>query len=260
MTSGINGLSKKWAAFFVCVAGLAAIGSWLAFRPGNVDHNRAYGISYNNDVPFHFQGSNGMPSGLAVQIVAEAARRKGIQLNWLYSHSTNKPDLWVLMTIREDRKDHIHFTDPYLQTETYFVVLAGSPFQRVGELANARISYLDFAIHRTNLALLVPSMQRVPVLSSREALGKLAAGTVDAAYVDRYAIMPALLAGEATAAMRLIPSRAPVGKLAMASSFACARVADEIRDAMNGMVDDGTMSSIVAPCPASWRNGVSSRT
>ena len=246
MTTGSNSLFNKWAGLFVCVASLLAISSWLAVRTGKVDHARVFGISYNNDVPFHFQGSNGIPSGLAVQIVSEAARRAGIQLNWLYSSLTNKPDLWVLMTIREDRKDHMHFTDPYLQTETYFVVLANSPFHQVKDLSNARISYLDFGIHRKNLAGLVPAMQPVPVGSSRDALAKLAGGMSDAAYLDRYAVMPALLAGEGGAALRLIPSHAPVGKLALASTLANAAVADEIRSAMNSMVDDGTMSTIVA--------------
>jgi signal transduction histidine kinase len=230
------------------VGGLIGLALWLLFANQSFDHERVYKIEYGLDIPFHFRDTNGLPSGLAVQIVQEAARREKIKLEWVDPsvQDTRGSDLWVLMTILPERAKRFHFTAPYLQTESYFVVLANSPFQKPSDLATARISYLDFGIHRKNLSLLVPDMRPVPVQSSREALAKLAAGESDAAYIDQYAAMPALLAGEAHAPMRLIPSRAPVGKLGLASTFARAPVADALRDAMAVMADDGTISSIVA--------------
>jgi signal transduction histidine kinase len=241
----------KWAAWSGLAAGVLAPLAWRYAGDDGVDRSKIYTIGYADDVPFHFKGPDGLPTGLAVELVSEAARRKNINLEWVQGvglHTPPEPggeDLWVLLTIRPDRAKSFHITRPYLQTETCFIVPAKGPIREVKDLASARISYLDYAIHRKNLAVLLPNMTPVPVKSSHEALEKVAAGQADAAYLDDYAAMPALLGGGFMSAMRQLPSHTPPGLMGIGATFANARVADAIRDGMELMALDGAMARSV---------------
>ena len=224
---------------------LVAVLAWLLFGGKGIDRARIYTIGYGDDVPFHFKGADGQPAGLAFQMVNEAARRTGIKLRWVEATSMDKLDFWVLMTIRPDRLNRLYITEPYLQSESCFVVLDGSPVQEVKDLRIARISYLDYGIHRDNLALLLPEMKPVPVRSSKAAVSEMAEGLCDAAFIDQYTALPALLKSGIPAPLRIIPARAPKGYMGIGASFACAAVADEIRNGMRSMVDDGSITSLV---------------
>jgi len=139
----------------------------------------------------------------------------------------------------------VHMTDPYLLTETCFLVRADGPFQSLEQLRRARISFLDFGIHRKVLNGLLPEMKPVLVNSSLAAMTAVIEGRADAAYVDQFAAVSALLTGDARKPLKIVPSHAPRGLMALASSFAVADVADQLRDEMTAMADDGTMALIV---------------
>jgi PAS domain S-box-containing protein len=214
-------------------------------RRDHIDRDRIYTIKYGTDAPFHFRGPDGAPAGLAVDVVSEAARRARIKLQWVQNSGGEPWDLWVLQTIRPDLLTTHHFSEPYLQTSTWFVVPVESSIRGPEDLAKARISYVDFAIHRINLGRLLPAMKPVPVLTSREALEKVALGQADAAYVNEYAVMPALLQGALPQAMRIIPSPAPRSLMAVSAKRPLAAVADAIRQEMRSMVDDGTLAKLI---------------
>jgi len=229
-----------------------ALTGWLALGRHKVDTRRVYRIGYASDAPFHFRGQDGAPTGLAVELVQTAARRRGIRLEWKQvAGSAIDPirsgdlDFWVLLTIRPERRKRVHLTDPYLVTETCFLVRADGPFQNAEQLQKARISFLDYGIHRTVLKGLLPEMKPVIVDSSREAVATVSEGRADAAYVDQFAAVTALLAGDARKALKVIPSHAPRGLMGLASSFSAANVADQLREEMTAMADDGTMALIV---------------
>lgn len=246
----LNGWVKSTV---IAVAGLAlAVSLWLAFGGHRVDTRRVFRIGYGSDAPFHFRGTDGAPTGLAVELVQTAARRRGIRLEWTQvAGSATDPihsgdlDFWVLLTIRPERRKLVHITDPYLVTETCFLVRADGPFQNLEQLQRTRVSFLDFGIHRTVLNSLLPEMKPVVVESSREAVTAVTEGRADAAYVDQFAAVSALLAGDARKALKIVPSHAPRGLMGLASSFSATGAADQIRDEMAAMADDGTMTLIV---------------
>jgi signal transduction histidine kinase/CheY-like chemotaxis protein len=237
----------------IAIAGVVlAIAGWLTLGTHKVDTRRVFRIGYASDAPFHFRSKDGAPTGLAVELVQTAARRRGIRLEWKQvAGSATDPigngdlDFWVLLTIRPERRRLVHLTDPYLVTETCFLVRADGPFQNVEQLQRARISFLDFGIHRTVLKSLMPEMQPVVADSSREAVAAVSEGRADAAYVDQFAAISALLTDDARKALKVVPSHAPRGLMALASSFSTADVADQLRDEMTAMANDGTMALIV---------------
>ena len=222
---------------------LSLAGCW--WGPKQIDRERVYRIGYGSDVPFHFKGKDGVPAGLAVELVAESARRKGIKLNWVEGSDVTKVDLVVLKTITPARRKTQHFSEPYLETDTWFVVPENSSTRGIENLRTARISFTDVAIHRENLSRLLPGFQPVSTKSTVEALEKVRGGQADAAYLDEYTLMPALLSGGNSPPLRTLPTGDQKGSMALSASLPCAAVADEIRDGMRDLAAEGAIATIV---------------
>ena len=243
--TAIGNLGRIFLLF--CSASLLVFLGWFRFGHQGIDYSRIYRIGYGNDVPLHFKGENGLPTGLAVELVKEAARRKGIKLQWeeLRTNDSEPLDLSVLQTIRPERRKTTYFTEPYLESESCFVVLTGSPVQELNDLRTARITFLNYRVHRDNLGRLLPDSLRMPEESSREALSKMAAGLSDAAYIDQYALSTAMLSGGVPAPIRIVGADLPKTQMAIASLPAIAAVADKIREGMRSMGDDGSVATLV---------------
>ena len=231
---------------------LLATSVWLSLERHKVDTQRVYRIGYNSDAPFHFRGSDGKPAGLAVEMVQAAARRRGIRLAWTQVPGSSidrirkgELDFWVLLTIRPERQKLVYLTDPYLVTETCFLVKADAPYENQEDLKTTRVSFLNLSVHRAVLNNLLPAMTPVVVNTSREAISAVGEGRADAAYLDQFAAVSALLAGDPKKSMKIVPSHAPRGLMGLASSYAVRDVGDQIRDEMRRMTEDGTMMPIV---------------
>ena len=206
-----------------------------------------YRIGYGNDVPLHFKGPDGQPTGLAVELVQEAARRRGIQLQWIEGTGFNQErmDLWVLQSITPERAKSVHLTEAYLQTESCFLIPAASAFRALGDLRTARVSHTNYAVHRRNLAQMLPEAASVPAVDSKEALAKVIAGEADAAFISEYAVVEALLRGGQQTPLRILPAHITKTRLGLASTFVHARVADAIRDGMRSMAEDGVVTPLL---------------
>jgi signal transduction histidine kinase/ActR/RegA family two-component response regulator len=233
------------------LAALAALSYW-SLRPG-LNHRRTYRIGYGEDRPYHFTGNDGQPTGLAVDIVQEAARRRGIHLDWMKAPGAQgmaalqggEADLWVLLTIRPERLHQVYFSEPYLIADTCFLVPQNSPIKSVEDLKRARISLLDFDVHQRNVADILPDARQVPVESVMDVLAAVNDGRADAAYLDRYTGTAALLSGSGRQPLRLLVSTVPRAFLAVGATFASAGIADEIRDEMKDMARDGTLARVI---------------
>ncbi|MFO1446864.1 MAG: transporter substrate-binding domain-containing protein [Opitutaceae bacterium] len=229
------------------IAVLVIILGWCGQGCAPSDVSREYTIGFGNDLPLHFRGESGRPQGLAVELVQEAARRKGIRLRWVPGTGFNQRtmDFWVLMTVRPERSLTVHLTDPYLQSESCFIVPADGRVRRLEDLTGARIGLVNYAVHRDNISRYFPAAVPVPLGNSQEALAKLSSGEVDAAFINQYAVLTALLREGTRVGLRILPAEIPTAELALASTFATAHVADEIRDEMRAMAEDGIVTPIV---------------
>ena len=106
----------------------AASLGWLEMRRLKWDQ-RIYRMGFDNQPPQHFQGKDGKPTGIIVELINEAARRGGIRLQWSLEPESSeaalkakKVDLWPVMTIRPERKGVVYITDPYREDTICFFV------------------------------------------------------------------------------------------------------------------------------------------
>jgi PAS domain S-box-containing protein len=229
-----------------------AVGLQLWRSLNHPDHDRVYRIGYGLDFPYHFQGADGKPAGLAVDMVAEAARRRGIKLEWrtpatagMTPIQNGEIDLWVLLTIRPERRSLVHLTEPYLIAETCFLVPQSAGARSVQDFAHARISMLDFDAIRRGLRSILPEAVIVPSGSTAEAVAAVREGRSDAAYLDQYPATAVLLTEAQSQPLLMLSSGAAPTQMGIASSFATQRIADELRDEMRSVASGESLRGLI---------------
>src|SRR5215472_8628334 len=139
--------TKKFAWLALLVAALLATVALLTVTHSRPE-NRTYVIGWEVDPPDQVATTSGEPTGFAVELVREAAKRRGIRLHWEHHPESSERalqskavDLWPMMTITEDRKKFLHLTDPYHETEYDLFVDAKSAFTKASDLKGQTISY-----------------------------------------------------------------------------------------------------------------------
>jgi len=249
--------SWKWIALSIVLALAALLGGIAVWQPGIAD--REYRIGFENSPPIHFIGRDGRPTGLAVDLVSEAARRRGIRLRWVVEPQSSEAalkakrvDLCPMMTIRPERKGVVHITEPYAEGEFCLIVRRGSPFNRLEDLRNSTITYDGTPLFVKMLRARVESAQLAVIESPKASLEAVCGRRSDAACVTEYTAVETLLAGVSCGGegLRVIPVPELRGLLGVGATFEARPAADAIRDEIGAMAVDGTLSRIISR----WRS------
>ncbi len=263
---------RKPIAYAVLGAVLLAAGiaAWQVHVTSEL-HSRVYRVGYGEDPPFQLRGDGATPTGVAIEIVKEAARRRGIHLEWVrpvhFAASAieqGEADLWVLMTDLPERHRSMYISEPYLTMERCFLVLKDSGFASARDLEHARIGYrqswssapakpgptagssnADELYVRAHF----PSATAVPLPIERPGslVQALADHAVDAELVNKTVITARLASERGQAALDLINAPDAIGPLGLGASFDAQRAAQAIRGEMDRMAEDGGMGRITEP-------------
>jgi hypothetical protein len=104
-------------------------GACLSLRPKPISRNRIYRIGYNQNSPFQVRTADGRPAGFAIDTLNAAARRAGIQLEWIYDPSSSatllrdkKVELWPFLIDVPERRSFAYISDPWLVSHNYLIV------------------------------------------------------------------------------------------------------------------------------------------
>jgi PAS domain S-box-containing protein len=241
------------------LGGLAALiflyAAFLLTRPNwRISKDRVYRIGWEDDPPYQEKAEDGSPTGLAIELIRESAARRGIRLEWVRQpHNAenalrkNLVDLWPLLTITSARKGAIHFSDPYLEHEHAFLVRAESPYQHIGDLAHARVASSQLPIDRQMIDRVTPYAAAVLRPLQKNAIDALCEGSADAAFVEEFAAASIMLDGTACSGqrLRLIWIGELETKLAVGSTFAAGPVADELRQGIGDLANDGRLPQVL---------------
>jgi PAS domain S-box-containing protein len=182
--------------------------------------------------------------------VREAARRRGIRLIWMERPEGSEAalvsqavDLWPFLTQTPERTKLLHVSDAYIETELCILVPAASRFTRIPDLAGATISLHNLPLNLRYVPHEIPNVRLMPTPTSREALLEMCLGHSDAAFLEEFNAVEALLSGGSCANVPLrwiaVPSKR--SRLGVGSTFASSGAADAIRDEIRLMADDGSL-------------------
>jgi PAS domain S-box-containing protein len=246
-------LGWKMSSVLLLVSGLALTGLYH-LRPRVP--SREYAIGWQDAPPFQQKAENGSPAGLAVDLVNDAARRRGIRLRWVWTPGSSETalkkgdvDLWPLITItpQREREKAIHISKPYLQHDHSLLVLARSPYRNLADLASASISYPSMPINEQFLHQVLPGAHINAAGSNREVIEDMCTGNTEAAFLDEFTAGAVLLSGlPCSQALHVIALPALRSKLGVGSTLAASAVADEIRRGIDSSVLEGDLARILA--------------
>ena len=247
---------SKTVRLLAAIVLVSAIAVYLA-APDSWRHRdeRVYRIGWEDQPPFQQRDGSGAATGFAVELVREAARRRGIRLQWVFRPSSSEDslrrelvDLWPLITILPERMRFIHISDPYLQHEHYLVVRAGSTYVQPQDLGRATVTSVNSPINLRLARQALPDVRLVGRTSPKEAIGEVCHGNSEAAFIDEFTALTTLLSGLQCTSQPLrviwIPSLQT--RLGVGATFRAAAVADEIRDEIQTMGQDGALRQIMA--------------
>jgi ABC-type amino acid transport substrate-binding protein len=208
----------KAACGVVLALALSAL-AWRALRRPVFD-KRIYTIGWMLSPPFQTRGENDQPAGLAIDLVREAARRRGIRLRWVHWRDSSESalrkmavDLWPLITISPERLKSFHISEPYLESEYCLLVRADSPHYKVQDLAKSTIGFSNPTSDSRHLHGRLPDARPLSQPLIRGVMEDVCQQRSDAAFMDSYTAIAALLDPRACAGNALRFRAAPVKKL-----------------------------------------------
>jgi two-component system cell cycle sensor histidine kinase/response regulator CckA len=256
----------KW----IIVVGLlvaAALLVWTFIEKPRVT-SRLYRIGWENDPPEQFPDIKGQPTGLAIELVREAARRSGIQLQWVQRNDSSEAalrsgvDLWPLMTITPERAKILHISAPYLESIGCLLVRRASAFERVEDLAKGTVGYLGLPITSRQAHALMPDARLIALRSPGDLVEAVCQQRVDAAFLEQHTAITALMSGISCKdqPVRVIPIAADRLRLGIGSTFESATAADRIRNEIDTMATEGKLEELFVKWGylkwgyLSWRN------
>ncbi len=176
---------------------IAAAGPALA---GGLDDARSRGkllVGVMTDFPpFGYRDPSGRPVGFDVDVAKYLAKALfeeegrleavpvtvGSRIPFLYSEWIDM--IVAAMTVTEERRQVLEFSDPYFVSASLLLVPAKSPIRGIGDLAGRTVAVIEGAIQVKDLALLAPAANRVAFRTVDEAVLALKGGRVDALCQD----------------------------------------------------------------------------
>lgn len=212
-------------------------------------------IGTDNAFPYHYMTPDGQVTGLAADVVTEAARRAGIQLEWrllpegpTYALGNKKVQVWPLLSTRPRFWPDFHFTKPYIQN-TYVLLTVNPELAAPEAPAHVRtIAMANFPLVKTLTEGQFPHTNIIGMKNREEALSALCRGTVDAAVMEARSAQRAALVrppdcnGTEFHAIGLDMPSSPLG---LASTREDAALADRLRKEIEDMLADGTMARLL---------------
>jgi PAS domain S-box-containing protein len=216
--------------------------------------NRVYTIGFESDPPYQVALPGGRPTGLAVEVVREAARRRGIQLKWVEEHGGSekairekKVDLWPLMTDLPQRHKVLHLTEPWLQFENCLMVRGNSRFITPSDLNGQIIAHHSISVAVVLIDRAVKNAIKLPLKTPMDAIQSVCRGEADAAFLNKDTAIVTTLAGTGCPglALRSIPIPQLDLNCSVASTFDAAPAADALRAEIGRIAAEGALEPIL---------------
>src|SRR5437660_1709498 len=137
----------KWIIASGVVLAVGAAWAWWQMGQPKLEA-RVYRIGFSNQPPQHYVRPDGQPAGLAVELINEAARRRGIHLSGRLNPKAQRPlsrarksICGLLMTIRPERKNIVYITEAFREDTICFLVRSKSSFIRFRDFENSTIAF-----------------------------------------------------------------------------------------------------------------------
>ncbi len=154
---------------------------------------------YSEFLPYVTLDESGRPSGLAVQLVQQAADRAGIRLQWVAVSEAEQAlregtvDLFPLLTVTPQRERDLYRGVPWWESSQSLLSLRERPLRKLAETAGRQIAVRDIGVTSPTAARMLAAATARPMHSPTKMFGGLCAGEWDGVLLDARLIYDTLL-------------------------------------------------------------------
>jgi signal transduction histidine kinase len=252
ITSLVKSRTARIGVGTLCVVGCAFAIAGLLLP----EKRQTYRMGYANFPPFMIQKADGSPGGFAVDVVREAARRRGIALEWVLvpggpipAFARESIDLYPVFAKTPQPRGNIYSSSPWWENNIALIVDQRKNLRAPEQLEGKRIAFVEGSITAGIAAQLFPRSNFVRKLPYEDVLRTVCSGESDAAFLAVHLFEELLekrLAGcEDTPLATVFVPQATILYGVGARPFAAA-VADRIAAEIGSMAFDGSMTKIGA--------------
>ncbi|MBN8730823.1 MAG: response regulator [Acidobacteria bacterium] len=209
--------------------------------------------------PAAYFDTKGRVAGFYVDVLNEAARREGIQLDWvIYQRRSDESlltaavDVWAAANPSPERRERFYLSRPWWVADYILLVRADSPIQKPADTAARTILFSEFPPSGRLAYTTLPQAKLVMRPSAVDRLAAVCAGQAEAALLDSNEVQRMLHArpkGCETIALRQVPHRDMKMELSMMSLPAKKALVERLRARIDGMMRDGTLPALAAGYP-----------
>jgi len=240
---------------------LFACGAWWLRSNGLTDPARAsrpFRVGYVDTPPYNTVAPDGSPKGPYIDIFAEACRRLAIPIAWVYAPEgpeaalqSGKVDLWTSLGDLPQRRRILYISGPWDIESNWLVTLESSNIHSPEDSAGRSVARSNITLYEGLARSAVPRARLVTTGSSTESvLRAVCLGAADAGILsagsNELADLRHLEACQ-TSPLRFIELADSDMGFGVGASLIRAdarRAADEIREEIIKLIEDGTFSAI----------------
>jgi diguanylate cyclase (GGDEF)-like protein/PAS domain S-box-containing protein len=238
--------------------GLAAvsIGLCLAAMTAPFHHaqaGRVVKVGVDHSPPFYSVQADGSVKGLAVDVMNEAARRRGIQLQWAplsdtpidEALKTGKVDLWPLASSTNTRQKLFFISDPWLESDFVIVSTGSHPIHNEAEAAGQVIAHARLRGTASVAEKYLPASKLLVKRYRADAIAAVCAGEASGALVESLLLDAILLdrpKGCEQQVFKIASLPRAIFPLSIVSVRQAAPAAWELRKEISTLASDGFLS------------------
>jgi signal transduction histidine kinase/CheY-like chemotaxis protein len=246
-----------WMMGVVAALVLLGLGWRLAVRRDPSRATRPFRIGFEQSPPQQIVTADGRPTGPAIELITEGARRLGIPIEWVLcpegpdaSLRSGKVDLWPLMTDRPARREYLYITAPWSANTYWMFSLRPKGIRSPSDTADRIVWHRTTPFDVSLAQAAFPRATLVPAATNEAIFLAVVEGKADVGLMTANAARGGALARLVeTKRPDLVFQTLPGGRvlLGLGASFQrpeARQAADAIRESIAGMAQDGTLSSI----------------
>jgi PAS domain S-box-containing protein len=251
----LSWLSRRiWVVTIVgvcAVAGLLTVWRFMAHVPPLP--RGPLRIGFESNPPIQIRTASGF-SGISVETVSEAAKRAGIQLQWIETGTSSEEafrkglvDLWPLMVDLPERRKLVHIARPWVPSG--FVLLHRADTPSIDRGFRGRIAVFKLPLNVRVSHEGFPNAQIVQISPIPDVIKAVCTGQSAAAFLETRVAQSQLRETPPECSLtelhlQTVPNlRLRAG---LASTFEMAAAADRIQDEIDKMFRDGTLALLIA--------------
>jgi diguanylate cyclase (GGDEF)-like protein len=208
-------------------------------------------VGYNHYPPYVFADVAGKPTGMAVQMITEAAKMANISLKWIAipgsaeeAYKLHSIDVYPLLTLTQARQRSMHLSPAWWEDELVLVSPRSRPVANQAQTTGKRIATRRGYV-QSLAAQLFPKASFIAILPPQRVAATLCSGEADAFFVDSRVLASELLDGlEGCLEEHLNVASIPNARVSLgtAASIESADVADRLYQQLAELALDGSLA------------------